>query len=61
MSGEYKVLKAACISDPDGNSVQFFEVFDVVDVGGEKRLHRNADLAFDTEAEAQAWIDKQAK
>ncbi len=42
---------------PDG--AKFYEVWDVFEeVDGEERTHKNADLAFDTEAKAQAWIDK---
>ena len=36
----------------------FYEVWEVFDVDGEERSHRNADLAFKAEAEAQAWIEK---
>jgi hypothetical protein len=38
----------------------FYEVLDIFNVDSEERLHRNHDLAFKTEAEARAWIDKQS-
>ena len=44
---------------PDGAESVFYEVWDVFDVDGEERVHRNYDRAFKTEAEAQVWIDKQ--
>lgn len=44
---------------PDGADAVFYEVWDAINVDGEERVHRNHDRAFQTEAEAQAWIDKQ--
>ena len=61
MTTRYEIKRMANIKAPDGADAVFFEVWDVIDVDGEERLHRNADLSFKTEADAQAWIDKQAK
>ncbi|WP_390913744.1 hypothetical protein [Pseudosulfitobacter sp. SM2401] len=55
----YKIQRFANITPPDGDDAVFFEVWDVIHVDGEERLHRNHDRTFKTEAEAQAWIDKQ--
>jgi len=55
----YEIRRVANIKAPDGADVVFFEVWEVFEEDGVERSHRNADLAFKTEAEAQGWIDKQ--
>jgi len=59
MAEKYRIKRMANIKSPDGAEAVFFEVWDVFDVDGEERIHRNHDRAFKTEAEAQAWIEKQ--
>jgi hypothetical protein len=59
MTKRYEIKRVANITAPDGTNPVFYELWDVIDVEGEEQLHRNADVAFDTEAEAQAWVDKQ--
>lgn len=59
MIKRYEIKRVANLTAPDGTKPVFFEIIEVIDVGGEERLHRNAELGFDTEAEAQAWLDKQ--
>jgi hypothetical protein len=59
MAQRYSIKRMANITAPDGAEAVFYEVWDVFDVEGEERVHRNHDRAFNTEAEAQAWIDKQ--
>jgi hypothetical protein len=59
MSNRYEIKRIANIKAPDGAESVFYEVWEVFDVDDEERSHRNADLAFKTEAEAQAWIVKQ--
>jgi hypothetical protein len=59
MTKRFEIKRMANIKAPDGAEAVFFEVWDVIDVEGEKRVHRNHDRAFKTEAEAQAWIDVQ--
>ncbi|MDF3363097.1 hypothetical protein HLM50_18835 [Sulfitobacter sp. Ks41] len=59
MSKRYDIRRVADIKAPDGADAVFYEVWEVFDFDGEERSHRNADLAFKTEAEAQAWIDSQ--
>lgn len=56
---QYRIQRVANIKAPDGADAVFYEVWDVFNVDGVERLHRNADLAFKTKAEAQAWIDRQ--
>ncbi len=41
------------------NGSVIFEVCEIFDIEGDERAHRNADLAFETEAEAQTWIEKE--
>lgn len=55
----YEIKRMANIKAPDGAEAIHYEVWDVFDVDGEKRVHRNYDRAFKTEAEAQAWIEEQ--
>lgn len=57
----YEIRRIANLKAPDGAEAVFYEVWDVIDVDGEECVHRNHDRAFNTEAEAQAWIDKQAQ
>ena len=59
MTTQYEIKRMANIKAPDGAASVFFEVWEVFDVDGEERSHRNADLAFKTKAEAQSWIDNQ--
>ena len=59
MSKRYQIKRMVTLNAPDGADAVFYEVWEVFDVDGEERSHRNADLAFKTEAEAQAWIDRQ--
>ncbi|WP_272011464.1 hypothetical protein [Roseovarius sp. ZX-A-9] len=54
----FEIKRMANIKSPDAAEAVFFEVWDVIDVEGEERVHRNHDRAFKTEAEAQAWIDR---
>lgn len=56
---KYKIQRMANIKAPDGAASVYYEVWEVFEVDGEERSHRNADLAFKTKAEAQAGIDKQ--
>lgn len=60
MTKQYEIKRMANIKAPDGAASVFYEVWEVFEVDGEERVHRNADLAFKSEAEAQAWIDKQS-
>ena len=59
MTKRYEIKRMSNINAPDGSEAVFYEVWDVIDVDGEERLHRNYDRAFKTEAEAKAWIEKQ--
>lgn len=59
MPDKYEIKRFANITAPDGATPVFFEVWDVIDVDGEPRVHRNHDRTFQTEAEAQEWIDAQ--
>lgn len=59
MAAQYEIKRMANIKAPDGAASVFYEVWEVFDVDGEERLHRNA-LAFKSEAEAQVWIDQQS-
>ncbi len=59
MIDRYEIRRVANITAPDGATPVFYEVWDVIDVDGEPRVHRNHDRAFKTEEEAQAWIDAQ--
>ncbi len=61
MSKRYDIRRIANIKAPDGANAVFYEIWEVFDVDGEERSHRNADRAFKTEAEAQAWIDRQGE
>lgn len=60
MGKRREIRRMANLKDPDGVDAVFYEVWEIFNVDGEERSHRNADLAFKTEAEAQAWIDRQA-
>ena len=60
MTQRYKIQKFTNITAPDGAEAIHYEVWDVFDVDGEERAHPNRERAFKTEAEAQAWIDKQS-
>jgi hypothetical protein len=57
MGKRHEIRRIANLKAPDGADAVFYEVWEVFDVDGEERSHRNADLAFKTETEAQAWID----
>ena len=59
MPDRYEIRRFSNITAPDGADAVFYEIWEVFDVDDEERSHRNADLAFKTEAEAQAWIDGQ--
>jgi hypothetical protein len=59
MSRKFKIQSFANITAHDGTQPVFYEIWDVISVDGEERLHRNADLAFATEKEAQEWISDQ--
>lgn len=59
MTAQYEIKRMANIKAPDGAETVFYEVWEVFDVDGEVREHRNHDRAFKTEDEARAWIDKQ--
>ena len=59
MSRKFKIQRVANITAPDGTQPVFYEIWDVISVDGEERLHRNADLAFATKKEAQEWISDQ--
>ena len=59
MGRKFKIQRVANITAPDGTQPVFYEIWDVISVGGEERLHRNADRAFATEKEAQEWISDQ--
>lgn len=59
MGQKFEIQRVANITAPDGTQSIFYEIWDVISVDGEERLHRNADLAFSTEEEAQNWINKQ--
>lgn len=61
MDSRFEIRRMANLKEPDGGDAVFFEIWEIFEVDGEERAHRNADLAFKTEAEAQAWIDKQQK
>jgi hypothetical protein len=58
MAQKYRIKRMANIKAPDGAEAIYYEVWDVFDVDGEERVHRNHDRAFETEAEAQAWIEE---
>ncbi len=60
MNEKYEIKRMANIKAPDGAESVFYEVWDVFDVDGEERVHRNHDRTFKTEAEAQEWIAKQS-
>jgi hypothetical protein len=60
MAQKYQIKRMANIKPTDGAEVIHYEVWDVFEVDGEERVHRNYDRAFKTEAEAQAWINKQS-
>jgi len=60
MTDQYRIHRIANIKAPAGIDAVFYEVWEVVNVDGEERIHRNHDRAFKTEAEAQAWINQQA-
>lgn len=59
MGRKFEIQRVANITAPDGTQSVFYEIWDVISVGGEERLHRNADIAFSTEKEAQNWINEQ--
>jgi len=59
MGQKFEIQRVANITAPDGTQSIFYEIWDVISVDGEERLHRNANLAFATEEEAQNWINKQ--
>ena len=61
MNTRFEIKRIANIKAPDRAEAVFYEVWDVINVDGEEHLHRNHDRAFKTEAEAQAWIGKQAQ
>ena len=45
--------------DPDGIRVRTYEVYEVFDVDGIEKFHRNNEKGFETEQEAKAWIEQQ--
>ncbi|WP_107496294.1 hypothetical protein [Thalassobius sp. I31.1] len=59
MAQKYRIKRIVNITAPHGGESVFFEVWDIFNVDGEEREHRNFDHAFKTEAEAQAWIEEQ--
>jgi hypothetical protein len=59
MGRKFKIQRVANITAPDGTQSVFYEIWDVISVDGKERLHRNADIAFTTEKEAQNWINEQ--
>lgn len=54
---KFRIQRVANITAPDGTQPVFYEVWDVISVEGEERLHRNADLAFQTKEEAKKWVE----
>lgn len=62
MSSEEKrleVVRVANVSARDRHDAVFFEVHEVFIIEGVEKRHRNADLAFGTREEAEAWVKKQ--
>lgn len=59
MGRKFEIQRVANITAPDGTQPVFYEIWDVILVDGEERLHRNSDRAFATEKEAQDWINEQ--
>lgn len=58
MGRKFEIQRVANITAPDGTQPVFYEVWDVISVDGEERLHRNADLAFRTKEEAEEWVEQ---
>ena len=59
MGRKFEIQRVANITAPDGTQSVFYEIWDVISVYGKERLHRNADISFTTEKEAQNWINEQ--
>lgn len=57
----YEVVRVANIKSPADAEAVFFEIHELHTVEGEEIRHRNADLAFATREEAQAWIERQSR
>lgn len=58
MGRKFEIKRVANIMAPDGTQSVFYEIWDVILVDGEERLHRNADLAFRSKEEAEEWVMK---
>jgi hypothetical protein len=58
MGRKFKIQRVANITAPDGTQPVFYEIWDVISVDGEERLHRNADLSFRSKEAAEEWVLK---
>jgi len=57
MSRNFEIKRVADITAPDGTQRVFYEIWEVILVGSEERLHRNSDCAFRTLEEAEEWVE----
>lgn len=52
------IVQEESIRTPDGQEVIYFDIYDVVVVGGREFLHKRSDVGFKTREEADAFIAK---
>lgn len=49
-------MKVINVKAQDEEKSEFYEVVEIIMVDGIEKTHRNADLAFSTREQADAWV-----
>lgn len=55
----FEVVRVANVKAAEARDAVFFEVHELFVVDGVEKRHRNADISFETRAEAEEWVRKQ--
>ena len=53
---QFKIERVANISASSGEDAVFWSISEVFRVDGEEKIHRNFNLSFPTEKEAEQWV-----
>ncbi|AOZ70729.1 hypothetical protein LPB142_16480 [Rhodobacter xanthinilyticus] len=55
----FEVVRVANVKAAERRDAVFFEVHELFEVDGVEKRHRNADIYFETRAEAEEWVKNQ--
>ncbi|WP_299415368.1 hypothetical protein [uncultured Sulfitobacter sp.] len=59
MTQKHLVQRVALLKPSKDGEAIFYEIHTLVNIDGVEKRHRNADVTFPTQAEAEEWIAKQ--